>query len=265
VETGVGVVVVSDVEFSFEVLAGTAFAEFEFLGDSVSLEQLTPISAAVNAAIVIKVFNFIDNISVYRGKFKSQSIINRQIMNKTSQTEYRRIFLLEGLPDPLNRASAHVQLFDNYIANTRLRFRAVRDPETRDWTHILQQRIALDHEAEGSLKTSEIYFSAEEYAQFEHLAGTEIRKNRYFHEFDGRMIAFDVYLGPLWGLNTALAEFQSPVEQRIFEPPPFAIFEITGDPFFLGENLVHKKFADVQAEVLRLGATVPPPMEMMDE
>lgn len=186
-------------------------------------------------------------------------------MNKTNPTEYHRLFLVEGLPEPLTRASAHIQIFDNYIDGTRLRLRAVRDPETKEWTRILQQRIGLDHEAEGSLKTAEIYLNDAEYAQLAHFEGTEIRKNRYFHDVDGRMIAFDVYLGPLWGLNMAVVTFQSPVEQRIFEPPPFAIFEVTGDTFFLGENLVQKSFAEVQSEVAKLGATMPPPMELMDE
>lgn len=185
-------------------------------------------------------------------------------MNKTAQTEYYRTFLLEGLPDPLTRASAHIQIFDNYIENTRLRLRAIRNPETKDWTHVLQQRIILDHEAEGSMKSSEIYLNDEEYARFEQFEGSEIRKNRYFHEFDSHMIAFDVYLGPLWGLNMAMVEFHSPVEQRIYEPPPFAVFEVTGDRFFLGENLVHKKFADAQTEVAKIGRGIPPP-EPMDE
>ena len=60
-------------------------------------------------------------------------------MNKTSRTELRRVFLLENLPKPLTRASRHLQIFDNYIENTRLRLRSVRVPETKDWTWILQQ------------------------------------------------------------------------------------------------------------------------------
>lgn len=186
-------------------------------------------------------------------------------MDKTTRTEYHRTYLLEGLPEPLTRASAHIQLFDNYIANTRMRIRSIRDPETREWTRILQQRIVLNHEAEGSLKVAEIYLNEEEHSRFELFEGTEIRKNRYFHEYDGKMIAFDLYLGPLWGLNMATAEFQSPVEQRIFEPPPFAIFEVTSNEFFLGENLVHKQFTDVQAEVGRIGSVIPPPSTMPDE
>ena len=44
---------------------------------------------------------------------------------------------------------------------------------------------------------------------FEQFEGHEIRKNRYFHEFDLVNFAFDVYLGDLWGLNTARVDFDS--------------------------------------------------------
>ena len=60
-------------------------------------------------------------------------------MDKTARTETRRIFLLHNLPEPLTRASRHLQIFDNYIENTRLRLRSVRIPETKTWTWILQQ------------------------------------------------------------------------------------------------------------------------------
>jgi CYTH domain-containing protein len=85
----------------------------------------------------------------------------------------------------------------------------------------------------------------------------EIRKNRYFHEFDRRTVAFDVYMGKLWGLNIARVEFESRDELDRFEPPPFAVVEITNDPFFLGEILVTKSFEDVGAEVSKLTDHIP--------
>ena len=170
-------------------------------------------------------------------------------MDKTNRTETHRSFLVEGLPEPLTRASAHIQIFDNYIAGTRLRLRAVRDPETSGWTRILQQRFPLRDQELGAIKVSEIYLNDAEYAHFQIFEGSEIRKNRYFHEFNGRTFGFDIFLGNLWGLNVARVEFDSPEEAGRFEPPPFAVLEITNDPFFLGENLVEKSFEDVRREV----------------
>lgn len=172
-------------------------------------------------------------------------------MDKTSKTETYRVFLIEALPEPLTRSSGHIQIFDNYIANTRLRLRSVRDPETRSWTRILQQRFSPAGNL-GIHKLSEIYLNDDEYSRFQLFEGSEIRKNRYFHEFDAKMYAFDLYLGELWGLNTARIEFEDAGDMMKFDPPPFAAFEVTNEAFFSGETMVTKTFAEIQSEVSKL-------------
>src|SRR5258706_3726397 len=115
-------------------------------------------------------------------------------MNKTAQTELHRLFLIERLPEPLTPASAHLQLFDNYIENTRIRLRQIRDPYAKSWTRTLQQRFPAIESEHAVTKLAEIHLNDAEYAVFAHFEGREIRKNRYFHEFDQASIAFDVYL-----------------------------------------------------------------------
>jgi CYTH domain-containing protein len=183
-------------------------------------------------------------------------------MNKTATTEFHRLFLIEDLPEPLTRASSHIQIFDNYVEGTRLRIRNIRDPETKVWTHVLQQKFPASDDDASVTKLAEIYLNESEYALFERFEGREIRKNRYFHEIDHAMFAFDVYLGDLWGLNTARVDFDSLASAQNFEPPPFAVFEVTSDPFFAGENLVGKRFDAIQAEVARIAplATLLPQM-----
>lgn len=174
-------------------------------------------------------------------------------MDKTYRTEFRRKFLIEALPEPLTRASRHIQIFDNYISATRLRLRSVRDPETKAWSRTMQQRIAVNEADLSAMKIGEIYLSEAEHAVFEVFEGREIRKNRYFHEFDGKPFAFDMYLGRFWGLNIASVDFADEDALISYGPPSFAVFEITNDAFFLGENLVEKGFADVMAKVARIG------------
>jgi adenylate cyclase len=186
-------------------------------------------------------------------------------MNKTAQTELHRLFLIERLPEPLTPVSSHLQLFDGYIANTRMRLRQIRDPYTKTWTRVLQQRFPETEDEHAVTKLAEIYLNDIEFKVFERHVSKEIRKNRYFHEFDRVSFAFDVYLGPLWGLNTSRVEFASREQMRDFVPPPFAIFEVTEDKFFAGEELVGKSFADVQAEVTRISTFIPPEPEMPDE
>ncbi len=186
-------------------------------------------------------------------------------MDKTNKTEFLRTFLIEALPEPLTRASRHLQFFDNYIANTRMRLRNLRDPLTKEWTHILQQRFPAQSDDVSCLKIAEIYLNEAEYGRFQLFEGNEIRKNRYFHEFDRKSFSFDVYLGELWGVNIARVEFDSADAMKTFEPPPFAVFEVTNDPFFLGDNLVFRKLADVQNEVAKIGTMVPTVAEVVDE
>ena len=177
-------------------------------------------------------------------------------MDKTNRTEIHRSFLIEALTEPLTRASAHIQIFDNYLLNTRLRLRSIRNPESGGWTRVLQQRFPSVEGSLSSLKFSEIYLNDVEYALFESFEGNEIRKNRYFHEFDGRSFAFDVFLGPLWGLNIARVEFETADDLANLVLPPFAVVEVTEDAFFQGESLVTKTFRDVQDEVAKFGPEI---------
>lgn len=178
-------------------------------------------------------------------------------MDKTNYTELRRVFLIENLPAPLTRASRHLQIFDNYIENTRLRLRSVRVPETKEWKWILQQRVPL--EDLSMWKVSEIRLNEAEHRAFEIFEGrevqkneriqtNEIRKNRYFYEINEKQIEIDLFLGELWGLILAKVDFNSTEEMQAFEIPSFFIREVTLNEFFLGENLIGKTFADVQNE-----------------
>ncbi len=186
-------------------------------------------------------------------------------MNKTAQTELHRKYLIDALPEPLTPASRHLQIFDNYIEGTRMRLRKIRDPYTPSWTRILQQHFLIEDAERPIGKIAEIYLNDGEYAAFSRFQGREIRKNRYFHEIDLMSIAFDIYLGGLWGLNIAKIDFETVEMRDAFEPPTFAIFEITNYPFFDGQNLVEKKFSDVQQEVARLGSLTPPISARADE
>jgi len=178
-------------------------------------------------------------------------------MDKTNQIEIRRVFLIENLPAPLTRASRHLQIFDNYIKNTRLRLRSVRAPETKQWTWILQQRFPLEDLSRWQI--AEIYLNEAEHHAFEIFEGREvkkneraetgeIRKNRYFYDLNGEQLEIDLFLGELWGLCLAKINFKSIEELTAFVIPSFALLEVTRNEFFVGANLIGKDFRDVQEE-----------------
>ncbi len=179
-------------------------------------------------------------------------------MDKTYRDELRRVFLLQTLPEPVERSSSHLQIFDNYIENTRLRIRSVRSPETKQWAFILQQRFPVNEQL-SHWKIAEIYLNENEHKIFEpfenreikkneRVESNEVRKNRYFLDLDKKQFAIDLYLGDLWGLILAKVGFETEKDLLEFETPKFSVMEVTNDEFFVGGNLVGKKFADVQEE-----------------
>ena len=183
-------------------------------------------------------------------------------MNKTYQTELRRLFLIRDLPEPLERSSSHLQIFDNYIENTRLRLRSMRSPDTKEWSYHLQQRFPVGDNF-SLWKIAEIYLNEAEHKIFEQFEGreisknerketNEIRKNRYYYDLDDKKLEIDLFLGELWGLNLVRVVFENEKDFENFELPPFIIAEVTDNPFFSGENLVGKHFGDIQAEFARM-------------
>ena len=177
----------------------------------------------------------------------------------TYKTEFRRVFLLQNLPEPLTRASEHLQFFDNYIENTRLCLRTIRAPQTKTWTWILEQRFPTDENDLSRWNVSEIYLNESEHQAFEQFEGREVQKNervesnelrfnRYFYDYNGKQIELDIFLNPLWGLCLATVKFETFKELEKFETPDFTIAEITQNKFFIGANLVGKTFAEVHNE-----------------
>lgn len=173
-------------------------------------------------------------------------------MDKTYRTKLRRAFLIKGLPEPLSPASSHLQIFDNYIENTRMRLHYVRVPAENTWTYRLQQMFPVNREDLSVWKFSEIYLNEAEHSAFVPFEGREIRKNRYFFEIDDRVAELDIYLGKLWGLEMMTVEFDSKDQMQEFALPEFVYFEVSNSGFFNGECLVDKTFAEVQAEFDKL-------------
>jgi CYTH domain-containing protein len=178
------------------------------------------------------------------------------------RTELRRTFLVQGLPEPLTRADAHLQFFDNYIRDTRLRLRTIRSPQTKQWTWILEQRFPVDEQDLSRWQVAEIHLNETEHAAFEIFEGREVKKNervetnelrfnRYFYDFNGKQIEIDLFLNPLWGYNPAKVFFETEEEMKNFQLPDFAVAEITQNKFFTGANLIGKTIDDVRIEIAK--------------
>ena len=173
--------------------------------------------------------------------------------SKYARVERERRYLLQDLPEGLTRADPHLQITDNYITGTRLRLRKVREPRTNKWTVKFTQKFAPNPEDLSRTIITNTYLNALEAETLSVFNSNEIRKNRYYFEFEGRKFAVDMFLGDLFGLVLAEVSFDTDEELDQFAQPAFAFAEVTDDPLFSGGRLCELTFGEVRQHILERG------------
>jgi len=173
--------------------------------------------------------------------------------SKYARVERERRYLLADLPEGVTRADHHLQITDNYLTGTRLRIRKVRDPQTNKWVVKFTQKFAPDPKDLSRTIITNLYLNATESQALSIFEANEIRKNRYYFDFEGRRFSIDMFLGDLFGLILAEVSFENDAELDVFPKPPFAIADVTNDEIFSGGKLSELTFADVRKEIQRSG------------
>lgn len=173
--------------------------------------------------------------------------------SKYARVERERRFLLHDLPEGVVRTDLHMQITDNYITGTRLRIRKVRDPKTNKWTVKFTQKFAPDPGDLSRTIITNTYLTALEANTLSVFEANEIRKNRYYFDFEGRRFSIDMFLGDLLGLVLAETGFETDEEMRTFQTPSFALADVTNNEIFTGGRLSELTFADIRKEAQRLG------------
>jgi CYTH domain-containing protein len=169
--------------------------------------------------------------------------------SKYARVERERRYLLQDLPEGLTRVDPHLQITDNYITGTRLRLRKVREPRTNKWTVKFTQKFAPNPDDLSRTIITNTYLNALEAETMSVFNSNEIRKNRYYFEFEGRKFHVDMFLGDLFGLVLAEAGFETDEELERFAKPAFALAEVTNDPVFSGGRLCELTFAEVRQHI----------------
>lgn len=167
------------------------------------------------------------------------------------QIKYERRFVLSEMPEPLTRASEHLQFFDNHLTATRLLLRQIRDPRTKLWTRQFVQRTQVDETDLSKIATAEINLSEYEYEVLAVFEGNELRYNRYFLPLEtGETMLIDMFLNrELWNLIVATIEFEDETKMQDFQPPEFIFGEITQNKFFNAANLVDMNIDEVRSRL----------------
>jgi CYTH domain-containing protein len=173
--------------------------------------------------------------------------------SKYARVERERRYLLNELPEGMNRTDPHLQITDNYLTGTRLRIRKVRDPKTNMWVVKFTQKFAPDQSDLSRTSITNIYLNALEAETLAVFEANEIRKNRYYFDFEGRRFSIDMFLGDLLGLFLAETSFETEDEMSVFSRPPFALADVTDSEIFTGGRLCELTFEDIRREAERSG------------
>lgn len=173
--------------------------------------------------------------------------------SKYARVERERRYLLQDLPEGLTRADPHLQITDNYITGTRLRLRKVREPRTNKWTVKFTQKYAPNPDDLARTIITNTYLNALEAETLSVFNANEIRKNRYYFEFEGRKFSVDMFLGDLFGLVLAEVSFDIDEDVDQFPKPSFALADVTNDPVFCGGRLCELTFAEVRQHIMARG------------
>ena len=173
--------------------------------------------------------------------------------SKYSRIERERRYLLQDLPEGLNRAEHHQQITDSYITGTRLRIRKVRDPKTNKWIVKFTQKFAPDPNDLSRTIITNTYLNATETELLSVFEANEIRKNRYYFEYEDRKFSIDMFIGDLFGLVLAETSFETDEDLEAFSVPPFALADVTQNELFTGGKLSEMRFEDVRDAIQQSG------------
>jgi CYTH domain-containing protein len=163
---------------------------------------------------------------------------------KYARLENERRFLVDpdALPDLAGLAFRRIE--DRYVDGTRLRLRAVTDSVTG----VREFKFCKKYGGGGPVSAPivNIYLSGPEHAA---LAAHPVAKRRYRLTHDGRAFGVDVFEGALAGLVLCEAEAGSRAAVLAIGFPPWAVREVTEDPFFTGGHLCGITAAELAARL----------------
>lgn len=157
------------------------------------------------------------------------------LIPKYALLENERRFLVDPtrLPDLAGLPFRRIE--DRYVAGTRLRLRRMTDSETGARELKFCKKYPGDDPVSGPI--TNLYLTDDEHQVLATLPARTLVKRRYRLPHGGRDFGLDLFEGELAGLVLCEAEAESREAVLAIVFPPWAVREVTGDPFFTGGNL----------------------------
>jgi CYTH domain-containing protein len=167
---------------------------------------------------------------------------------KYTKVEYERRFLVSPQADWRSVVEPYSKTFeDKYLRDTRLRLRILTDSDTG--RRIIKLTKKFESASPYYRTISRIILSPQEYELFDGLAGDQLKKTRYYHNYLGRVFSIDVFEGALDGLVLCEVEAEEFEYLMLAKPPIYTRHEVTEDLFFTGGNLCRVTNAELHRKL----------------
>lgn len=139
------------------------------------------------------------------------------------------------------------QIEDRYVTGTRLRLRSMTDSETGVRDLKFCKKYPGGDPVSGPI--TNLYLTEAEHQLLSALPARTIVKRRYRLPHGGRSFGIDLFGGELSGLMLCEAEAEGREAIMALAFPPWAVREVTDDPFFSGGNLCAVTAAELEVRL----------------
>lgn len=161
-----------------------------------------------------------------------------QHIGKYACLEVERRYLMNKIPAELLDNPQGWLITDHYLPNTRLRLRQMQSVTSKEKIYKLTQKYCSETQKPYETTITNLYLTEAEYNHLKVLEAKVLQKRRYSHRASSRTFSIDVFEGRHHGLILAEIELENQSEADQVVLPPFALEDVTADPFFTGGNLV---------------------------
>lgn len=151
------------------------------------------------------------------------------------EVEFR--YLLSSVPPGLLDHPIGWRITDRYIPDSRLRLRRMQSLAGDEEIYRLTQKYRSENQSAYETTITNLYLNQAEYQLLVALDARILQKTRYPYTDQSYSFSIDVFEGRHQGLILAEIELESRAEAGALDLIPFALKDVTDDPFFTGGNL----------------------------
>lgn len=163
--------------------------------------------------------------------------------------EIEKTYLARSSPVDIGKTTFQ-QVIDVYLLDSNASVIRLRQKGDK---FELTKKVRLNNNSASSHTEYTIPLTKQEFDLFAKMGGKVVSKKRYKFNYQDLTGELDIFDGDLMGLVLVDFEFDSEEQFKNFKMPNFCLADVTEEDFVAGKNLAGKKYAELEADLIRFG------------